>query len=98
MKNLQGGTLLFGPDDSEWDELDEIEGLAKFTYTFFSPFSTVPHIIATARHPANTNFSDVFSVTIQSVSTTSVTFLVKRVDSEGGWGMNLHVDWWGFEL
>lgn len=98
LKNLRGGSITIGADNGVNDILDTVNGKAMVTHTFSTAFSTVPHITATARHPASTSFPDTFSVTIQSVSATSVTFLVQRTDSAAGWGMDLLLDWWGFEL
>jgi len=98
MRNLTGGTIIVGPDNGANDALGGVIGKAQITHTFAIPFTAIPHITATAKHEVGTSVQDTFSVTVQSVSTTAVTFLIKRTDSTSGWGMNLLLDWWGFEI
>jgi hypothetical protein len=71
------------------------------TLTFPTAFSGVPNVIATALN--DSNFGDKFSITTTSISATSVTFIVFRLDATAptngspGWGQNLKLAWWAFE-
>ena len=71
------------------------------TLTFPTAFSGVPNVVATALN--DSNFGDKFSITTTSISATSVTFIVFRLDATAptngspGWGQNLKLSWWAFE-
>jgi hypothetical protein len=65
-------------------------------YNFPNAFTTTPVIIATARNTGTT--TDQFVVTTSTVTNTSVTFIVRRVNtSTNGWGQNLTVDWYAMQ-
>ena len=71
------------------------------TFTFPTAFSTIPQIIVTAVNDGT--FTDKFSVSITSLTTTSVSFVVVRLGVptpnavSQGWGQNLKLNWWAFE-
>jgi len=91
LKTLRGGSLIVGPESGLNDELDSVTGKAQVTLTFAVPFTTIPHITATTRHPAGVSFQDTFSVTVQSISAVAVTFLIKGTDSVSGWSLDLYL-------
>lgn len=67
----------------------------QITVNFANAFNAVPRVLVTVR---GQNFADVFAVTTRSISNSSVTIRVKRVDTaSGGWAQNLQVDWMAME-
>ncbi|MEM1323044.1 MAG: H-type lectin domain-containing protein [Bacteroidota bacterium] len=60
---------------------------------FSTPFSSPPKVTITPQE-ANGGYNDVFVATIRSITNTSVTVNVYRVDSLGsGWGQHLRLNW-----
>lgn len=68
-----------------------------FIFSFPQAFAGIPKIVATARHEAATNYDDTFVVTIRTISSTSVTFNIVRVDQNALWAQNLLLDWMAWE-
>jgi hypothetical protein len=66
------------------------------TVTFPEAFSTAPQVIAVAR--ASGDFPDVFAVTIRSVAKDKFVANVLRLDSPTGWGQNLQLDWFAWDV
>ncbi|MEM9920773.1 MAG: hypothetical protein AAF990_21925, partial [Bacteroidota bacterium] len=68
-------------------------GAKTVTIHFGSTFSSAPMILVTPQE-ANGGYNDVFITTIKSISTSSVTLNVYRIDSPGaGWGQQLKLNW-----
>ena len=84
----QAGTATVGPNASAFKV---------FTFSFPQSFAGIPKIVATARHEAGANYDDTFVVAIRSVSSTSVTFNILRVDQNALWAQNLLLDWMAWE-
>ena len=85
--NMQGGEFTVGSSTVDPKVV---------TLTFPTAFSSAPEVVATAKEGAA--FDNVFTITTQSISATSVTFVVKRVDSSvGSWGQDLKLSWFAFE-
>ncbi|MEO1626888.1 MAG: hypothetical protein AAFV25_17170 [Bacteroidota bacterium] len=63
------------------------------TINFGDNFSSNPKVIVTPVEAAG-GYNDIFAVTIKSVSNSSVTVNIYRIDALGaGWGQGLYVDW-----
>ncbi len=84
----QAGTAIVGANGT---------ALKAFTFSFPQAFAGIPKIVANARHEAGTNYDDTFVVTIRSISATSVTFNILRVDQNALWAQNLLLDWMAWE-
>lgn len=63
------------------------------TLTFPAAFSSVPKLFASVRHDPNWNVSDVFALTIKSVSATQAVLVIRRLDASAPWSQLLQVDW-----
>jgi hypothetical protein len=63
------------------------------TLTFPAAFSSVPKLFASVRHDPSWNVSDVFALTIKSVSTTQAVIIIRRLDAGAPWSQLLQVDW-----
>jgi hypothetical protein len=69
-----------------------------FTFTFPQPYATPPKVLLTARNePAQANAADTFAVSVRSVTTTTCTVNIARVDTAAGWGQLVMVDWLAWE-
>ncbi|MBK8632414.1 MAG: hypothetical protein IPN72_02155 [Saprospiraceae bacterium] len=86
--NIQKGTFLIGPQVNPQPTLE-------VTRAFPTAFETIPRLNAICRNEAP--YSNQFSVTIKSITTTDVTFIIRRLDNAGGWGQQLLLDWWAFQ-
>lgn len=86
--NIQRGTFLIGPQTLSQPTLE-------VTRAFPTAFATIPRLNAICRNEAP--FSNQFSVTIKAITTTEVTFIIRRLDNAGGWGQQLLLDWWAFQ-
>jgi Head domain of trimeric autotransporter adhesin/H-type lectin domain len=84
MSNIQKGSFTIGTSAGAFKTV---------TVNFPNAFSSVPTLVVTVRHEPGYNVNDTFSATIRSISTTSVTLNIQRVDSATGWGQNLLLDW-----
>jgi hypothetical protein len=84
MNKIQAGTLTAGPGAS---------ATLVVTLTFPSAFSSIPIVVATPRTETGQTYTDNFSITTKSVTTTSVIFNIERTDSGVSWTQNLLVDW-----
>ncbi len=70
-------------------------GVKQVVINFPLAFTTTPTVVAT---PRGQGFADTFAMSIQTISVSSFTVNVYRVDSAGsGWGQNLLVDWLAWE-
>ncbi|MEO1514229.1 MAG: hypothetical protein AAFV95_04430 [Bacteroidota bacterium] len=68
-------------------------GAKTVTINFGHAFSSTPMILVTPQE-VNGGYNDVFITTIKSISPTSVTLNVYRIDSPGiGWGQQLKLNW-----
>ncbi len=67
------------------------------TIVFASAFSNPPKIIATTSNQAGCSCDDTFAVSVRSISTTSVTFNIHRVDINSGWSQNPELNWTAWE-
>ena len=67
------------------------------TVNFPTAFASIPVLVATVRNEAGFNVGDTFVASIRSISTTSVTFNIQRVDVAGGWTQNLLLNWIAME-
>ena len=68
------------------------------TFTFPKAFTTTPKVLVSAQNdPAFSNVGDTFAVAVRTISTTSCTLNVVRVDSQNGWSQNLRVNWLAWE-
>jgi trimeric autotransporter adhesin len=67
------------------------------TFNFPNAFSSIPVLVATVRNDAGFNVGDTFVASIRSISTTSVTFNIQRVDVAGGWTQILLLNWIAME-
>ena len=72
-------------------------GSCKWTLTFPNAFANTPKVIANVQTQIGQTYSDNFSVTVQSVSTTSVVFVVQRTDSNVAWGQTPLINWFAFD-
>ncbi|MEY4875331.1 MAG: hypothetical protein RL708_480 [Bacteroidota bacterium] len=86
---LESGEYLFaGPSATQ---------ATTFTFTFPKAFSAAPKIVATVVSANSVPVSDVFVLTVRSISATSVTFNILRIDTAAGWSQNLKIDWTAWE-
>jgi len=83
---IQAGTINVGNSRSRQKRI---------TVKFPSSFSGNPAIVATAS--GTKNVVDTFAVTATAVSKTRFIANILRVDSNGGWGQNLQLDWIAWE-
>jgi hypothetical protein len=86
---MQAGTFAIGSQPLP-------QATKEVTFTFTTAFTNTPKIIATCRNEVST-YTDQYVATVKTVSATSVTFIIRRLDSGAGWGQNVQLDWWGFE-
>jgi subtilisin-like proprotein convertase family protein len=86
---MQAGTFAIGSQSIP-------QATKEVTFTFANAFTSTPKIIATCRNEVST-YGDQYVATVKTVSATSVTFIIRRLDSNIGWGQNVQLDWWGFE-
>ncbi len=86
---MQAGTFAIGSQPLA-------QATKEVTFSFTNPFTNTPKIIATCRNEVST-YTDQYAATVKTVSATSVTFIIRRLDSGAGWGQNVQLDWWGFE-
>jgi subtilisin-like proprotein convertase family protein len=86
---MQAGTFAVGSQPL-------VQATKEVTFTFSTAFTSTPKIIATCRNELST-YVDQYVATVKTLSATSVTFIVRRLDSNIGWGQNVQLDWWGFE-
>ncbi len=82
MNGIQLGTFNAGANPSAFKIV---------TITFPVAFTAPPKVFASARNEAT--FNDTFSVTVRTVTATSVTLNIQRVDLAGAWAQNLQIDW-----
>lgn len=94
-KSMQGGAFVIGPDNGPFDS-NPADGVAVVTFSFPNPFPSIPKIIMTPSIEDGTTFNDGFSITTKSITTTSITLNVYRVDASSEWAQDLEVDWFGF--
>ena len=85
---VQAGQAAAGPGTS---------GSKTVTFDFPRPFSRPPRIVVTPEHAPGWNVGDTFVATVKTVSTTSCTVNVLRVDQNGGWSMDLKLNWIAWE-
>ena len=78
---IQAGTATVGNSRSQRKNIVVI---------FLIPFDRIPQVMATAR---GGNFPDTFAVTTTAISNRQFSINVLRLDSGGGWGQNLQLDW-----
>ena len=88
IKKQQVGTATVGSSQSH---------IKTVTFDFPTPFSTIPKIVATSRNQAGIADNSTFTIGIRSISATSVTFNVVRVDQATLWSQELEVDWIAWE-
>lgn len=67
------------------------------TFNFPNAFTQPPVLVVTVRNDAGYNVGDTFVASIRSISNTSVTFNIQRVDIAGGWAQNLLLNWIAME-
>jgi hypothetical protein len=82
----QGGVAVVGPQTTA-------TRTKRITVTFPTTFPQVPVVVANALMEPGQNFSDVFAVSMVSVSTTQFVVQVYRVDAGPGWYQNLRLNW-----
>jgi hypothetical protein len=85
----QAGTAVVGTNGTNF---------MTYTLNFPTSFSSIPKVTANAKNdPVYSNVNDTFCVTIRSITNTSVTFNILRVDATAGWLQNLLLDWMAWE-
>lgn len=87
-KFKQSGTFVAGPSGA---------GTKTVSFNFPASFSSVPKIVSSPRSEANTNFPDVFALQVKSISATSVTFIILRLDANIPWNQFLLIDYIAWE-
>jgi hypothetical protein len=101
-KQMQGGNFYIGPSAG----LDLVIPspfitIFKKTFTFPSPFATVPKVILTLKQEVGSGFFDLFEITTRNVTSTGFEIIIARKDGAGdntGWGQQLTVDWMAFSI
>ncbi len=69
-------------------------GTKTVTCTFKKPFGKVPTVIATPLSESDSDYDDVFCLTIRKVTTTNFVANIRRVDEPGnGWGQILRLSY-----
>jgi hypothetical protein len=85
----QTGTATVGPSGTN---------VATVTISFPTAFTGVPKIIGTTKNQTGWAGTDAFAVSTKTISATSVTFTIVRVDVVGAnWAQNLLLDWLAWE-
>ena len=85
---IQAGQATAGPATS---------GSKTVKFEFPTAFARPPKVVITAEHAPGWNAADTFVATVKSVSTTSCTVNIVRVDQNGGWSMDLKLNWMAWE-
>jgi hypothetical protein len=88
-QNMQGGQITVGGSSGATKEV---------TLTFSSPFAATPRVIATCQTETGQVYTDNFSVTVRSVTTTSCVLTIRRTDQNAAWGQNLLCNWIAFDF
>jgi subtilisin-like proprotein convertase family protein len=90
LAKMQNGTYSVGPGGVN-------ANTKQVTLTFPTAFTSIPRVVATVQNELST-YNDEFMVTIKSISTTNVVFIVRRLDAvNAGWGQSPVINWWAFE-
>ena len=84
LTTIQKGTVTIGSNATAFKTV---------TVNFANSFPALPTLTATVRNDPGWNVNDTFVVSVRSLTPTSVTFNILRVDVAGGWNQNLLLDW-----
>jgi hypothetical protein len=69
-------------------------GVNTFTITFPTAFATVPKVFVMTKGNDN---PDTFAISTRAVTTANFKVNLIRIDTAGGWGQSLQVDWYAVE-
>lgn len=99
-----GPTGTIGPQFTNVQEGEAIAGTSVIqkktvTITFPTPFTNASNVrlLVAPRNDQVQTYPDVFAVTIGSITTTSASIYVYRVDAASGWSQNLKLHWMAWE-